>query len=321
MVSAAGVAATERLVCFVDTDGGGGGGAVTGWSLLDTDGAGADSGFVYARNQLGDGAGSHTFAIGGGADGAAMLIAVDGSPDVDDTAASTGTGTNLVAGSVTAGVGPDRELVVWWKTWSHVDQTTAAITAPDGMTVVEGADNVASGAGWGRRSIATETVGAGATGTRTATSDPGNRWVALSVVLSGTDPDGGQQVDLVAVVDAVADAAGVVARDRALTAVSTTADGAIGAAARVRSMAAATGSAASAADGTLELLRPMAGTAAAAGTGDGALAAARGLTGRADAAADAQSIPAPPLPLAAIRIGPITGPAGPTGRHVTGPAV
>src|SRR5690606_19538509 len=50
------------------------------------------------------------------------------------------------------------------------------------MTVI--ADDVASGAGWGRRSVATEAVGAGATGTRTATSDPGNRWVALSVALS-----------------------------------------------------------------------------------------------------------------------------------------
>ena len=182
VVSAAGVSATERLVCFVDTDAGGGGGAVADWSLLDDDGAGADLGFCYARDELGPGGGSHTFNIAGGADGAAMLIAVDGSPSVDDAAAATGTGTTMAASSVTPGDATERQLVVWWKTWSHVDETDATITTPGGMTVI--ADDVASGAGWGRRSIATEAVGAGATGTRTATSSPGNRWVALSVALS-----------------------------------------------------------------------------------------------------------------------------------------
>src|SRR5690606_36028366 len=182
VVSAAGVSATERLVCFVDTDTGGGGGAVAGWSLLADDGAGADLGFVYARDELGAGAGDHTFVIRAGADGAAMLVAVDGSPTVDDAAAATGTGTTMTAPSVTPGDQAERQLLVWWKTWSHVNQTDATITTPGGMTVI--ADDVASGAGWGRRSVATEAVGAGATGTRTATSDPGNRWVALSVALS-----------------------------------------------------------------------------------------------------------------------------------------
>ncbi len=182
VVSAAGVAETERLLCFVDTDAGGGGGAVPGWTLLDSAGEGADRGFAYARDELGPGAGTHTFVIGGGADGAAMLVAVDGSPSVDDAAAATGTGTTMTAPSVTPGDQAERQLVVWWKTWSHVDETDATITTPGGMTVI--ADDVASGDGWGRRSIATEAVGAGATGTRTATSDPGNRWVALSVALS-----------------------------------------------------------------------------------------------------------------------------------------
>lgn len=198
-VSTAGVSAGELLVALVDTDAGGGPPAPTGWTVRAT--ADADSGsnttWALVKDDLGPGDAAYTFAIGGGADGAVHLVAIaasSGTPqwdDADATGVGPSTSTSMVAPSVTAEES-SALLLCFWMLYSGTSE--GGITPPGGMDEV--VDNVRSN-GWGHRSIYSETVGSGATGTRTATaSDIGFGHNSTSLVFS--EVGGGETVTGVA---------------------------------------------------------------------------------------------------------------------------
>lgn len=188
VVSTAGVGANELLVALVDTDAGGGPPAPSGWTIRATAEAdsGSDTSWALVKDALGPGDPSYTFAIGGGADGAVHLVAIaatSGTPQWDD-AAATGVApsisTAMVAPSVTA-VETTALLLCCWTLYSGT--SPGSITPPGDMDEV--VDNVQSN-GWGYRSIYTEQVGAGATGTRTATASATFGHNSISVAFSET---------------------------------------------------------------------------------------------------------------------------------------